>query len=140
MAFFDKLMFWKKKEPDFSLDAGMGFGADMDVPGLNLGLPGGSNPAGFEMPGEQKPDFGFAKPADMQRDEIPAEVRNAPAFGGAFNPQPQQQQQAQGQSSHETQVIYSKLDSIKSALETIDLRLKNIEKIEETKEKERARW
>ncbi len=160
MALLDKLMFWKKKDdaPGFDFGAApnlgmgtdnMGLGMDNNLgmgPGLdfppnapNLGAPGLS-PSPFEMPAE-KPDFGFARPANLNRDEVPPEARNAPAFGGAFAPQSAQQaQQGQTASTHEMQVIYAKLDAIRAMLDTIDQRIKTIERIEETKERDRSRW
>lgn len=149
MGVFDKLKFWKKKEPDFNLAAGPDLGMDLNapMPGLDadfgLGTTGGFGaPNAFE-PQQQRPDFGFAKPADMQREEIPADVRNAPAFGGAFAPQPQfqpmQAQQTQT-SQQEAQMLSSKLDTVRAMLDSIDQRLKNIERMEEKQERERGRW
>lgn len=155
MTLLDKLMFWKKKGPEAGFDfgappdlgmgmdnTGLGMGSGLDFPpnAPNLGAPGLS-PSPFEMPAE-KPDFGFARPANLNRDEIPFEARNAPAFGGAFAPQQpaQMQQGQQTASTHEMQVIYAKLDAIRAMLDTIDQRIKTIERIEETKERDRTRW
>lgn len=150
MAFFDKLKFWKSKDagpfggPDLGMD--LGFGADpggFGGPGdLNAGLPDFGAPGGQGAPGfgnnQAAPDFGFANPTSTRHEEIPAQVRNAPNFGG--NNAPYQPQQASASEEQEIKMIYSKLDAIRAMLDTIDMRIKNIERIEETKERERTRW
>ncbi|MDP2750549.1 MAG: hypothetical protein Q8O89_06985 [Nanoarchaeota archaeon] len=153
MSFVDKLMFWKKKEPDLDMNFGQDLGlGNMDMGGgagtPNMGIPGMNDP-GFVMD-ENKPEFGFAKPADLQG-EMPPEVANAPNFGGAFGqPRPQpmpigsqpQVVQSYGQpmQQQDPQVVSAKLDSIKYALDAIDQRLKNMERLQESKERERGRW
>jgi len=123
---FEKLMFWKKEEPDLGMlgeEAPM-FGEESKFQGLEpkdeLGLPK-----------EKEPTFGAAPP-------MPGiEHTEESAFGASQSERPEAFQPVQQQSpvsitpdmlSKDLQIISSKLDTVKAQLENMSQRIANIEK------------
>ena len=105
MALLDKLMFWKKKEEDF--------GGDLNDLGGDLG-----NLDNIKPPFETNPNQG----AGTQPQFNPSTFNQ-----GGFPQQPSYPQS--NVNDKDLQIISLKLDSLKSTLDSIDQRLRNVEKI-----------
>jgi len=128
MGFLDKLPFFKKKDEfgDIGLgDKGPGLGPDTAAPDLGLGPSPG---------GPESPDLNLGMP---QQPPIQQPSLQPP------QPQFQQQQAPQQQgftAEKDFEIISSKLDALRAALESINQRLTNLEAIargEEEQSRER---
>lgn len=123
MSLLGKLAFWKKKDEfgDIGLgDKGMG----SDFGGSDLGI--GSTPSGPESP-----EGGYGLPTQpTQSSLIPPQQPSAPqpSFQPQFQPPPPQQQ-AGFSTDKDLEVISSKLDALRAALDSINQRLANLEAI-----------
>jgi len=145
MGFFDRLAFWRKKEPELGGDIlggnlGMGnpeaalggrdfgLGQDFDA-GRDLGIPSYEGPA---APAQDYPQMQqqFMKPSQQQT--APYGFQQAPV---------QLQTPQQDIISKNMEVISSKLDALRANLESINQRLANIERIASgEQEDKRRRW
>jgi hypothetical protein len=130
----DGLKFWKNND-DFDLDD--------DLPPLD------------DDPGQQQrqgdPQFGESKAQEMQRSQDygqpNAEKYNNPSFNAnaSFEQEDTSEQsfntrQSQGRSVHQDlEIINSKLDAIKNALESMDQRIKKIEQIADAETQQSSR-
>ncbi len=133
MSFLDKLAFWKKKDSfDYSkLEGGSDFGLGKDAtPGLggtpDLGpLPGG--PSSHSEPSTTIQGTGYKdlKPADLDE-----------PHQGYARPSPSPATPVQG--NRDLEVVSAKLDSIKAAIESLNLRMQNME--EDMKRMQRKGW
>lgn len=140
MSFFGKLAFWKK-EDDISIG--------LKIPGLDgesdlMGGLGTQDPS-FKGPFDN-PEFG-KEHVSTQRGVSPFQEgsatmlrENAPnAPGGGLNQQ-QQNYQAYG-ASKDMEVISAKLDALRAALDSINQRLANLERIAAgEQEQPKRRW
>ncbi len=134
MGILDKLMFWKKKD-EFS-DIGLGDKPSSKVD-LGLGLEYGTNneppqSLGLEPPAMQQP-YPQMQPPSQQM---------PPSFGNTPNlNQPQMQSQDYAMSKN-LEVVSSKLDALRAALDSINQRLANLEAIARGEEDNRykRRW
>jgi hypothetical protein len=135
MGFFDKLQFWKKKDPfDYSkLEGGGDLGLGKDTtPGLggtpDLGaMPGSSATGTYHEPGVTIQGSGYENLKPTELDE--------PHQGYA---RPQASQVAPQQGNKDLEIVSAKLDSIKAAIESLNLRIQNME--EEMKRMQRKGW
>ncbi len=134
MGFLDKLMFWKKKD-EFE---NIGLGEKGTAPGMDLGLgpetgtdlgqglsmqPPGAPPS---VPSMQQPTF--------------QQPPQQPSFSA---PSQQPQMQSQDYATNKNlEVISSKLDALRAALDSINQRLANLEAIAKGEEQQRykRRW
>jgi len=141
MALFGKL--FGKKEDKFD-DLGLGddsFSADLGkTPGTDTAMPGAAPGAehmpgtGLEMP-ETKTDFGAAPSAQQAEPAYPdlsKPYTAAPAF-------PHENVDVY-RLSKEIEVVSSKIDAVKAAIESIGQRLANLERIAEAEPEKRKHW
>ena len=131
MGFFSKLAFWKKKDEFESIGLGekaKGLG-DLSTPDLGLG-PTNSFEGGYGAPTQP------TQPAPMTQQQ--------PSYPQpSLQPQFQHsQQQPQGFTAEkDLEIISSKLDALRAALESINQRLANLEAIARgEEEKSRRRY
>lgn len=136
MGFMDRIAFWKKKD-EFG-DIGLG----EQSPGLgsysaasDLGL--GPSPGGMEG---GSADFNLGLPSQPQQPspQQPSFQQPQPSFKPQFQQQPVYQQQ--GTAEKDFEIISSKLDALRAALDSINQRLANLEAIargEEEQSRER---
>ena len=134
MGILGKIMFWKKKD-EF---ADIGLGDKGAAPDMDLGL---------------GPDIGaggdFGQGAGMQPSPVmpspqqPSFQQQPPSFGPppSINP-PQMQSSEEYAANKNLEVISSKLDALKAAIESINQRLTNIEAIArgEVEDRHKRRW
>ena len=130
MSFLDKVMFWKKKD-DFSSvglgDSAKGMGTEFNT-GEMGGMPSGGMPSDFGgnygLPPEHQP---------AMQDPLQSANINVPQYA-----QPQVQQQGYNDYRHDTiskdlEIISTKLDALRAAIESINQRLSNIESMAASK-------
>lgn len=131
MRFFSKLAFWKKKDEFGSIGLGdkpKGLGSDLAAPDLGLGS--GGLEGGFGAPTQPTP-------APPTQPSYPQPQQ--PSFQAQFQP-PAQQQQPQGFTAEkDLEVISSKLDALRAALDSINQRLANLEAIARGEEEQSKR-
>jgi len=132
MGMIDKLMFWKK-EPKLDLDTHLDMGPD-PAPAPNFGMPqeqGYDQNLGMPSSGI---DSGF-QPQNYHQPYNPVSGPSAPSSGAFDQPRvvhdPIQSPQAMQSDSHEKnlEIISMKLDNIKAAIENMNQRLINIERL-----------
>lgn len=139
MGVLGKLMFWKKKD-DFE-DLGLG---DKPGQGMDLGLGPdlGSEPSMGQDLGMPSPSMNPSQPMNTQQQPF----QQSPSFGPPQSPQPNFNPPAQNTGDYTTnknlEVISSKLDALKAAMESINQRLSNLEGIARGEEDKRykSRW
>ena len=139
MGFLGKLMFWKKKD-EFE---DIGLGEKGNIPNVDLGLgpdlgAGADLGQGLSMvpPGTQP-----SIPSMQQPTQQPLQpTQQPPSLGPNYN-QPQMQSQDYATSKN-LEVISSKLDALRAALDSINQRLANLETIARGEEHQsyRKRW
>ncbi|MBI3027240.1 hypothetical protein HYY70_03930 [Candidatus Woesearchaeota archaeon] len=125
MGFFDKLAFWKKKDEldDLGKDFGLGKDLGLDIgagPSPDLGM--GLEPSQTQQPMQKYPSFQTQQTQSgfqMQPSFLPAQPTQQPSFSGDSG----------YINSKNLEVISSKLDALRAALESINQRLANIEAI-----------
>ncbi len=144
MGFLDKVMFWKKSDDDFS-DLGLGdknnlafgddFGAGMQTPGTPPS-PFGSSQA--NPPNQSAYGQGFGQSSFGQPEQSFGRYPPSPAFSNPqppaqpFTPQYSQPRYDNPQddlNSKNLEIISSKLDALRAAVESLSQRLANIEAI-----------
>jgi hypothetical protein len=136
MGVLDKLMFWKKSEPDFGGDdLGLGSGK------MDFGAPAGNFGNDLAMPSsEGLPDVtNFRGVGDMPQQksmersihqQLGPDYMNAQETNAPFSSMPPGQSFKEAQSSsQELDVISAKLDAIRANLDSINQRLANLERI-----------
>ena len=147
MGFLDKVMFWKKGDDDFS-DLGAGdknnlafgddFGAGMQTPGTPPS-PFGSSQANPSQSAYGSQGFGQSNFGQQPPEQSFGRYPQSPAFS---NPQPPPQSFApqypsqprydnpqDDLNSKNLEIISSKLDALRAAVESLSQRLANIEAI-----------
>lgn len=127
MAFFDKLMFWKKGDDLGDIGKDLGFDKDL---GMDIGA-GPSPDLGMGL--EQPPQQQFQKYPSFQQPSFQPQQ--------AFQPQPAFQQPSyQGDiASKNLEVISSKLDALRATMESINQRLASIEAIARGEQEDQRR-
>lgn len=141
MSVFDKLKFWKR-EDDFDFDKltdkEMGAGKEDLFKGEDLGLEQKS----AEL--EEKPMFPEEQQPAAQPQQQFTEPGLQPPPGGL---QQMQQQQAMatapapaGTKERDTELLSSKLDTIKALLNSLDQRIANLEKAAGVEKKQEKLW
>ena len=126
MGFMDKLAFWKKKDEfgDLGLgEKGPGLGPDSAVSDLGLG----PSPGGIEG---GPADLNLGLPAQPQQP-----YPQQPPLQPQFQQQPVQQQQ-NFTAEKDFEIISSKLDALRAALDSINQRLANLEAIAKGEEEQ----
>ena len=118
MGFFDKLAFWKKKDDGFESVGlgGKGIGSDLAASDFGLSQTGGLE-GGYEAPTQP------AQPAPLTQPSYPQ-----PSFQPQFQ-QPYAQQTRGFTTEKDLEIISSKLDALRAALDSINQRLANLEAI-----------
>ncbi|MEM4267213.1 MAG: hypothetical protein QXK37_00100 [Candidatus Woesearchaeota archaeon] len=120
MSFLEKVMFWKKREnSDFN-------------PGLDFGQQKFESDFGLS----QQPQMGFPQFNQMQQDPLRTSIQN-PFDQTTFSQQPsytvrevpRQDFSQPNYAEKNMEIISSKLDALKLAVESINQRLANIERI-----------
>ena len=158
MAILDKLMFWKKK------DALGDFGKDLDMKGFDTGLPPGGADTGMKglgqgndnlgMPGANKGlegagDLGLPGMDKGPSGNFPIDRPQAPTGNMVPMQQPFQNQPApiapapkehEYMVSKDIEIISSKLDALRAAIESVNQRLANIERIAMGEQEKNNRW
>lgn len=148
MAIFDKLMFWKKGEDlppleegkDFGLDAGAGLGGqeNLGLGASDLGLPGAQPPTepGFGQNAPfGAPQAGFMQPAQAPRQMAPPGFATAPPI----TPQPPLLQEFTIVGK-DIELLSYKIDTIKAALDMVNQRLANIERLAMHEAEKKRGW
>ena len=138
MAFFDKVMFWKKKEDDFmipegpkpfGMDARLGRERDLGLGATDIG-PG--FPGSFEEPSRPS----FEQPSFMQQQPL----QQMQQFHQPMQPLQQPQQSTNDYIvSKNIEVLSSKLDALRAGIESINQRLAHLERIASGEHEERRR-
>jgi hypothetical protein len=149
MGFFDKIMFWKKKELDFpevGANENFGSGSGFKEFGISEGLGSrGDSTAG--LGGTSDLNIGNEPSTFPQQPNFPQNI--VPPQGTPPPSQPSFQQQGFGQQndqsytiSKELEILSSKLDALRAGIESINQRLANLERIAsgEQEEHKRYRW
>jgi hypothetical protein len=164
MGFFDKLNPFHKKEKspelgsEFGKDALGGFGADMgtmgsqsfpdawNAPGMDSGM-GGMGQQFSPQPTSQ-PSFGSSSsfsPPPQQSFQSPSSssFSSQPSFSSSYS-QPSFSQPAYGSDadymhSKNLEVIASKIDALRAAIDSMNARLQNIERIAGQEEENRRK-
>lgn len=130
MGIFSKLAFWKKKDEFESIGLGekaRGLGHDL---GADLGL--GATPGGIEGG-----YGGYGLPTQPMPQQPSYPQYPQPSFQPQFQqPYPQQQGFA---AEKDLEIISSKLDALRAALESINQRLANLEAIARGEEEQSRR-
>ncbi len=121
MAFLDKLMFWKKSD-DFSdfdnqFNPGSFQNNNLGMPNMNPGLPANTPPQGNEYNFDNNIQNPFS-----QQQSAPPGFQTTPMM-------PQAPQQPHQDISKDIELLSYKLDTIKAALEVINQRIANLERI-----------
>lgn len=151
MAILDRLMFWKKREalPDFGSDLGLetgrggsgpapgaGFGEErLGLGGDELGLPPTAAQPGYGGFGQNAP-FGAQAPGQTPQQRFPAQpqfqAQTAPPGFQAVPPVPVTPQAPAPQVamvSRDIELLSYKLDTLKAAIDMVNQRLANIERL-----------
>ena len=132
MGLFSKLAFWKKKDEFESIGLGgkgRGIGSDLSAP--DLGLSGGIE-GGFGTPTQPMQPT----PAPPTQPSYPQSQQ--PSLQPQFQPPAQQPQQG-FTAEKDFEVISSKLDALRAALDGINQRLANLEAIARGEEEQSKR-
>lgn len=136
MSFFSKIAFWKKTEERPSTGLG----------DLNLNMSGTSSPeTGLKSPFDN-PEFGKEQVSTQQGSSPFQEGTATLLRETAPNAPPGHQPQQSGQNYHafaaskDMEVISAKLDALRAALESINQRLANLERIASGEQKDNKRW
>jgi len=164
MGFFDKI-FHKEKKSD--MDVGMGssspFGGDMGSLGSSQGFPdawnsqsggmdsiGGSSfgtqPMASQQPfnptGQSSPSFGQpAQPSFGTQQSFSQSSFSSPSYAQPSYPQqPSYGNDADYMHSKNLEVISSKIDALRAAIDSMNARLQNIERIAGQEEDKRKRY
>jgi hypothetical protein len=133
MGLIDKMKFWKK-EPDFDLDSSLDLGSNPMSPD-----PMGGSQSSFDSSLGMDPNTGFGQAQEQMNNTInsnPIPTQNNNPMGMQEQPRiitPQAQETQSGLRQESTdknlELISMKLDNLKIAIENINQRLMNIEKI-----------
>ena len=136
MGILGKLMFWKKKD-EFE---DIGLGERGNIPSMDLGL-GPEIGAGTEFGQDygRYPSSGrqFGSQPSFQQ-ASPQQSSFQPSFGPPSYSQPQMQS-SDYTTSKNLEVISSKLDALRAAIDSINQRLANLEAIARGEEEQRYR-
>lgn len=130
MPFFDKLMFWKKKEEPFGTDFGMGRDAGLGGIGQDAGL--GLHDSGMgsdfglptqtQFPQQQPFQQSFQQPAQQQY--------NYPSYQQyPSTPMMPEQPSRHDIVGKDIEIVSSKLDALRAILESVNQRLMSLERI-----------
>ena len=132
MGLLGKLMFWKKKDEFESI----GLGGKGNLPGMDLGL-GPDFGAGADF----GPGDGLQPPPGMPSMQQPSFAQQ-PSFPPPSYSQPAMQSPRDYTADKNLEVISSKLDALRVAIESINQRLANLEAIARGEEDQRykRRW
>ena len=84
-------------------------------------------------------DFTTTSPSPDEMGPTLSPFRN-PQFNNQFSQQQPQQQQQPSLASRDIELILSRLDTIRSLLTNLDLRIARLEKVAGVEEKETRRW
>ena len=142
MGVLDKLMFWKRsddlpgigKGADLGFDAGLG--ANPGMPNDNLGLPP-SNPE-LGLP-QARNDLGQQQGFGQQT--YPPPQQTAPVGFQSSPVMPQQPaQQEMTMMSKDLELLSYKLDTLKAAIDMVNQRLANIERLATGEQERKRRW
>ena len=137
MGFFDKLMFWRKKDDDLS-DLSLGgkdnlaFGNDFNQAGLGQQGMGSDFGQGFGQGQGQGLGAGGFGPGNYGQFPKTQDFSSPQPSTPSFSPYPQYQPRYNPQdeiASKNIEVISSKLDALKASLDSINQRLENLEAI-----------
>ena len=159
MSFFDKLRFWKKDDvqgPDLGLqgmEPGLGQGPNLgmdlgesgfgDVDKPMYGYPAQQAPLqGYPSPPrQQSQQQGYAQQGFQQQEYEPPVVRTFDHTKAPFQYPAQQQDVSPQQyvADKNYEVISSKLDAVRAALESINQRLANLERMTQD-QRRRGGW
>ncbi len=116
MAIMDKILFWRHKEPEPSLEAPpMGLGKESDL-GLDQPIPG-EEPVGAGIAPSGLP------PLENQPPVSPGPAPNAPP-GVGMAPPP-----SMPPVGKDIEIISAKIDALKATLDSINQRLENLERL-----------
>ncbi len=150
MGFFGKIFGRRGSPGDFDFDSQPDFGKNggLSGPDRNLGLPKSNDP--FDAT-EQNPDTQanaflkdsaeFDKPIELER---PAAQQQQPQQG--FNPSqpfkvaPEKTQDFDFRVSKDFEIISTKLDALRSALDSMNQRLMNVEEMVRHGQEKRRTW
>ena len=145
MGLLSKLAFWKKREPEeFDFDKPPGFGRDLGLQKgeENLGLPGresgvDTSPTGYLKEGTVWEKEGFEKPAAFEQQGFQQRgfQPNQP-----FTVSKEKTGDFDFRVSKDFEVISSKLDSLKAALDSVNQRLINVEDMVRREQEEKRKW
>ncbi|MBS3101985.1 hypothetical protein J4458_00895 [Candidatus Woesearchaeota archaeon] len=143
MGLFGKLMFWRKKDEFEGIGLGeKGFKPNMDFglgPDLGAGADFGQGfGQGLQQPGLQQPSY----PTPPSFQQQPSFQQMQPPFPPPSYSQPAMQSPREYATDKNLEVISSKLDALRAALESINQRLANLEAIARGEEDQRykRRW
>ncbi len=128
MGFMDRIAFWKKKDEfgDIGLgDKGPGLGPDPAASDLGLGPSPG---------GPESPDLNLGMPQQPPMQQ-PSLQPPQPSLQPQFQQQPAPPQQG-FTAEKDLEVISSKLDALRAALDSINQRLTNLEAIAKGEEEQ----
>ena len=128
MGFMDRIAFWKKKDEfgDIGLgDKGPDLGAGSAASDLGLG----PSPGSMESPA----DLNLGLPTQQPPQQQPSFQQPQPSLQPQFQ-QPSQQQGFTAEKDFE--IISSKLDALRAALDSINQRLANLEAIAKGEEEQ----
>ena len=146
MGVLDKLMFWKKSD-DFGKDMNLGLGPDnLGMGGQNLGMGNqnmglgnqGFGNQNFGMPPAQE-DFGFNTPQYQSPYQNRPQMA-PPGFQASVPMMPTAPQQDFSMVGKDIELLSYKLDTIKAALDMVNQRLANIERIAQGEPQRRREW
>ena len=142
MAVLDKLMFWKKK--DELDDLGKDFGADLSK---DMPLGGDFTPSsqGFGEPWSQQqhpsPSFGQSSfsPPNLSQPGLSQPSYSQPSYASPAQPPYAQGSNSDYINAKSLEVISSKIDALRAAIDSMNARLANIERIAGQEEDTRRR-
>jgi len=134
MGFMDKLAFWKKKD-EFG-DIGLGDkGPDLGTGSAASDLGLGPSPGGMESPADL--NLGIPQQPPMQQPSLQPPQSSFQQPQPSLQPQFQQPSPQQGFTAEKDfEVISSKLDALRAALDSINQRLANLEAIAKGEEEQ----
>ena len=130
MGFMDRIAFWKKKDEfgDIGLgDKGPDLGAGSAASDLGLG----PSPGGMESPADL--NLGLPSQPQQPSPQQPSFQQPQPSFQPQFQQPPQQQGFT---AEKDLEIISSKLDALRAALDSINQRLANLEAIAKGEEEQ----
>jgi len=135
MSIMDRMKFWKKEEdPGFGPDPFAGQPTDnitqANDPLAQPADPFATDPLANQQQPEQFPQTSQPEPFQAQR---PEQAMGQPFGQREFQPFPQQTEPARERSEGNTELILTRLDTIKAMLEGINQRLTNLERRNEYK-------